>query len=86
MLSFILKRLIVSYYWFLLFVEFLQELFVLLDGLPFSLLFFLLCRLLGNDLGSGNASHLVKGARLEPAVGYLELTFDLLPEGVHVID
>lgn len=85
-LSFILKRLIVSYYRFFLFVEFLQELFVLLDGLSFSLLFFLLCRLLGNDLGSGNASHLVKGAWLEPAVGYLELTFDLLPEGVHVVD
>ena len=66
-------------------VESLEELLVLLDRLPLPLVLLLLRRLLCEDLRGRHAGHLVERARLQPAVGNLQLTSDLFPEGMHIV-
>ena len=68
------------------FVKCLKELFVLLDGLLFPLLFFLLGSFFCEDLGGWCSSEIVQSTRFEPTMSDLELSSDLFPKEMHLVN
>ena len=67
-------------------VKFLQELLVLLYRLLFHFFLFLFRKLLLEQLCSRNASFFNEDSRLQPTVGYVKLTLNLLPNVMKFVD
>jgi len=67
-------------------VKTLQKILILLDSCLLFALGFRLRRLLRNNLCLRHSGHFIEDSGFEPAVGYLQFSFDVLPEEMHIIN